>query len=83
MSNKAVEPPLVALRLSNEVFIKGVITSDINVIYGLPIIYGNRYASVEVSFTITEVDPYDAATVFTNGSFRGVVKTLKDGMGLA
>ena len=83
MSNKAVEPPLVALRLSNEVFIKGVITSDINVTYGLPIIYGNRYASVEVGFTITEVDPYDAATVFTNGSFRGVVKTLRDGMGLA
>jgi hypothetical protein len=83
MSNKAIEPPLVALRLSNEVFIKGVITSDINVTYGLPIIYGNRYASVEVDFTITEVDPYDAAAVFTNGSFRGVVKTLKDGMGLS
>jgi hypothetical protein len=83
MSNKAVEPPLVALRLANEVFIKGVITSDIGITYGLPIIYGNRYACVEVTFTITEVDPYDAAAVFTNGSFRGVVKTLKDGMGLS
>jgi hypothetical protein len=83
MSNKVVEPPLVALRLANEVFIKGVVSSDIAVTYGLPIIYGNRYASVDVSFTITEVDPYDAASVFTNGSFRGVVKTLKDGMGLS
>ena len=82
VSNKAVEPPLVALRLANEVFIKGVVSSDIGVTYSLPIIYGNRYAGIEVSFTITEVDPYDAAAVFKNGSFRGVVKTLKDGMGL-
>ena len=29
LSNKAVEPPLVALRLSQEVFIKGVVTSAI------------------------------------------------------
>jgi hypothetical protein len=77
-SNKVVEPPLVALRLSNEVFIKGVVSSDIGVTYSLPIIYGNRYAGVEVSFTVTEVDPYDASAVFKNGSFRGVVKTLRD-----
>ena len=83
MSNKAIEPPLVALRLANEVFIKGVVSSDIGVTYGLPIIYGNRYANVEVNFTITEVDPYDSDTVFKNGSFRGVVRTLRDGMGLS
>jgi hypothetical protein len=83
ITNKAVEPPLVALRLANEVFIKGVISSDIGVTYNLPIIWGNRYSVVEVTFTVTEVDPYDAAAVFKNGSFRGVVKTLRDGMGLA
>jgi hypothetical protein len=83
MSNKAIEPPLVALRLANEVFIKGVVSSDIGITYGLPIIFGNRYSVVEVSFTITEVDPYDSEAVFKNGSFRGVVKTLADGMGLA
>jgi hypothetical protein len=83
ISNKAVEPPLVALRLANEVFIKGVINSNIGIIYSLPIIYGNRYSVVEVTFTITEVDPYDAATVFKEGSFRGVVRTLRDGMGLS
>lgn len=80
-SNKAIEPPLVALRLSNEVFIKGIVTSPIQLTYELPIIYGDRYAQVRLSLSITEVDPYDAATVFQNGSFRGVVKTLRDGMG--
>lgn len=82
VSNKIIEPPLVALRLSNEVFIKGVVTSPIQVQYDLPIIYGDRYAQVKVSLAVTEVDPYDASAVYKNGSFRGVVKTLRDGMGL-
>ena len=82
LSNKAVEPPLVALRLSQEVFIKGVVTSAIGLEYTLPILSNGKYAQVSVSFTVSEVDPYDATTVFQNGSFRGVVKTLKTGMNL-
>lgn len=77
-----VEPPLVALRLSNEVFIKGVVSSDIGLTYNLPIQISGKYALVTLSLQITEVDPYDATTVFQNGSFRGVVRTLRDGMGL-
>lgn len=82
LSNKAVEPPLVALRLSNEVFIKGVVTSAIGLEYKLPILSNGKYAQVSLSFAVSEVDPYDASTVFTNGSFRGVVKTLKKGMNI-
>lgn len=82
LSNKAVEPPLVALRLSQEVFIKGVVTSAIGLEYTLPILSNGKYAQVSVSFTVSEVDPYDATTVFQNGSFRGVVKTLKTGMNI-
>jgi hypothetical protein len=82
-SNKAIEPPLVALRLSNEVFIKGIVTSAIQVTYELPIIYGDRYAVVSLALSISEVDPYDSTAVFTNGSFRGVVRTLQDGLGMA
>ena len=85
LSNKAVEPPLVALRLSNEVFIKGVVNNSIGLEYKLPLIptaTGSKYAQVTLSLTITEVDPYDASTVFKNGSFRGVVKTLKKGMNI-
>ena len=82
LSNKAVEPPLVALRLSNEVFIKGIVNGDIGLTYQLPILSNGKYAQVELSLTITEVDPYDATTVFQNGSFRGLVNTLKtSGMG--
>lgn len=82
LSNKAVEPPLVALRLSQEVFIKGVVTSAIGLEYHLPILSSGKYAQVSLSFTVSEVDPYDATTVFQNGSFRGVVKTLRDGMNI-
>ena len=82
ISEKAVEPPLVAMRLSNEVFIKGIVNGNIALEYQLPIITGGRYAQVRLSLTITEVDPYDATTIFKNGSFRGVVQTLKDKTGL-
>lgn len=82
LSNKAVEPPLVALRLSNEVFIKGIVNGDIGLEYKLPILSNGKYAQVSLTLRISEVDPYDATTVFQNGSFRGVVKTLKKGMGM-
>lgn len=82
LSNKAVEPPLVALRLSNEVFIKGIVNSPIALTYKLPILSNGKYAEIHLSLTVTEVDPYDATTVFKNGSFRGVMKTLKKGMNI-
>lgn len=82
LNNKAVEPPLVAIRLSNEVFIKGIVNGAIGLTYRLPILSNGKYAEVSLSLQITEVDPYDASTVFKNGSFRGVVKTLKKGMNI-
>jgi hypothetical protein len=82
LSNKAVEPPLVALRLANEVFIKGIVTSNIGITYKLPLLSNGKYAQIALSLQVTEVDPYDATSVFTNGSFRGVVKTLKRGMNM-
>lgn len=82
LSNKAVEPPLIAIRLSNEIFIKGVVSGGVSVTHRLPILSNNKYAQISISFTVSEVDPYDATTVFTNGSFRGVVATLRDNMGL-
>lgn len=82
LSNKAVEPPLVALRLSQEVFIKGVVNSSIGLEYKLPLLSNGKYAQVTLQLTISEVDPYDATTVFTNGSFRGVVRTLKKDMNI-
>lgn len=82
LENKAIEPPLVAIRLSNEIFIKGVVTSGIGLNYAKPILSNGKYAQVELSITISEVDPYDATSVFKNGGFRGVVQSLKKGMNL-
>lgn len=84
LNNRAIEPPLVAVRLANQIFVKGVVTSSIGLTYNKPLLYNNKYAEVTLSFTVAEVDPYDATTVFENGSYRGVVKTLKNsGMGYA
>lgn len=82
LQNKAVEPPLVAIRLSNELFIKGVVTSGIGLTYSKPILSNGKYARVDLSITVSEVDPYDATSVFKNGGFRGVVAGLKKGMNL-
>jgi hypothetical protein len=91
LDNKAVEPPLVALRLGREIFIKGVVTGGIGLDFQKPILTNDRYSQVKLSLTIAEVDPYDATTVYQNGGFRGVVQTFKgshptkngvDGMGL-
>lgn len=80
LSNKAIEPPLVAVRLGQEVFIKGIVDGGVTVTYAKPILINEKYASIKINFTITEVDPYDATTVFKNGSFRGLTATLRNGM---
>ena len=82
LSDKAVEPPLVAMRLSNEVFVKGVVNGAIGITYKLPLLANGRYAQISLSINVSEVDPYDATTVFKNGSFRGVVQSLKSGMNI-
>ena len=82
LNNKHVEPPLVAVRIENQLFIKGIVNGGVTVTYQKPILYNGKYAIVSINFTIAEVDPYDATTVYKNGSFRGVVRTLKKGMNL-
>jgi hypothetical protein len=70
------------IRFSNEIFIKGVVTSGIAITYEKPILRNGKYASIKLSITVAEVDPYDATTVFQNGGFRGVVQSLKKGMNI-
>ena len=79
LTNKAVEPALVALRIGSQIFIKGVVTSGIGITYSKPILENDKYAQVSLSITISEIDPYDATTVYKNGSFRGEVRTLREG----
>lgn len=74
--NVTVEPPYVALRFGNDIFIKGIVNGSIGVDRSMPILQDGKYAQVSVSFTVTETDPYDAQTIAETGSFRGLTRTL-------
>ena len=76
-TEKMVDPPIIACRFGNDIFIRGVVEGSVGVYYDLPIISGNKYAHVGVSFTIVEVDPYSAPQVMTSGSFRGFDASLE------
>lgn len=82
ITDKVVEPPWVALRLSNQIFIRGVVTGQVGVEYRKPLLNNGKYAMITISFIIYETDPYDASSIFTNGSFRGVTRALKKGFNL-
>lgn len=75
--NKMVNPPMVAIRFGNEIFIKGIVNGGVTVTSNLPILPNGRYANVSVSFSISEVDPYDAETVVNQGQLRGLSTTLE------
>lgn len=79
-SSKSVKPPMIAVRFGNEIFIKGVINGSVSVTYTKPILSDGKYAQVSIAFTVTEVDPYDAKSVATSGSFRGLTSTFKNGI---
>lgn len=76
-TEKMVDPPIIACRFGNDIFIRGVVEGNVGVDYDLPIISGNKYAHVGVSFTIVEVAPYSAPQVMTSGSFRGFDASLE------
>ena len=77
---KAVEPPMIAVRFGNELFIKGVVNGTLSIEYSKPILEDNKYANVSISFDVTEVDPYDSQSVYEQGSFRGLTKSFKNGI---
>lgn len=79
-SSKSVQPPMIAVRFGNEIFIKGIVNGSITVTYEKPILTNNKYAQVQVVFTVTEVDPYDAESIQQYGSFRGLTRTFKNGI---
>lgn len=77
-SDKAVEPPKIAIRFGQDIFIKGVVASGgVSVSYDLPLLENNKYAQVTLSFTVSETQPYDADSVGRLGSFRGLTSGLQ------
>jgi hypothetical protein len=79
-ANKEVEPPMVAVRFGEEIFIKGVVNGGISVEYRKPLLTNGKYAEVNISFTVEEVDPQDAISISKTGSFRNITRTFKKGI---
>lgn len=80
-ANKQVVPPMVAVKLGNTIFVKGVILGGVSIEYQKPVLDDDRYAQCNLNFEVYEVDPYDAVSVSQLGSFRGVTRTFKDLIG--
>ena len=78
VTEKMVNPPLISLRLGNDIFIKGVVSGNVGVTYGYPILENRKYAKVRIAFGINEVTPFGADDVIRMGSFRGMSTTLAD-----
>lgn len=76
-STKQVNPPMVAVRLGNDIFIKGVVNGAVGVTYGFPILANGKYADISLSITVSEFDPYSASDIQKAGSYRGVSTSLK------
>lgn len=74
---KMVDPPMVAIRFGNEIFIKGVVVGSVSVNLQKPIIKGDKYEQVTISFGVREITPYDALSVQQNGLMRGLNTTLE------
>lgn len=70
MSAKMVNPPIVAFRMGEDIFIKGIINGSLGLTYTAPILENGKYALVSFTLNISEIDPYDAQTVMKTGSYR-------------
>lgn len=73
-----VTPPMVAVRLGDSIFVKGVVIGGVSIDYQKPVLEDNKYAQVTLSFEVYETEPFDAVSVSQLGSFRGVTSTFKD-----
>ena len=74
--NKAIKNMFDSKPELNNVFIKGEITSDLGITWTYPILSNGKYSNITISFTISEIDPYDARTARKVGSYRNVSTNL-------
>lgn len=78
-ATRMVNPPMVAVRIGDQVFIKGVM-SNAQLTYELPLVQikgKTKYAVVSISFDIQETDAYTASYIAEHGSFRGLSTSLE------
>jgi len=72
-TQKMVNPPMVSLKLGDNLFIKGVVSGSVSVNYSGPILTINgkdKYACMDLAITIQEITPYDASDALELGSYR-------------
>ena len=81
-ASKTVQPPMVAVRFGDDIFIKGIVNGGVSIQYKKPILDNNKYAFATINFSVYEITPYDADTVSQLGSFRGITQEFKDKSGL-
>lgn len=70
-ANKVVNPPIVSLKIRDEIYIKGVVAGTVGKTFNLPLLnYGGeyKYALVSLNFSISEIQPYSASIL---SSIRG------------
>ena len=75
-SSKAVNPPIIAMRIGNDIFIKGIITGTLGYTWMYPILENGKYSHLQISFSVSEIDPYDARLVRKVGSYRNISTDL-------
>ncbi len=84
-SEKMVDPPIIACRFGDDIFIKGVVNQNVGVTFEPPILRNGKLAKIQISFGVSEIDAYDATMVSQIGSYRdpGDIKldTLLDAYG--
>ena len=76
VAEKMVNPPIVAVKIGTDIFIKGVITGSVGVQYKPPILETGKYACIHISFSVSEVIPYTASAAMKLGSFRNADYSL-------
>ena len=67
-ANKVVNPPIVSLKIRDEIYIKGVVAGTVGKNFQLPLLnYGGqyKYAIVSLNFSIQEIQPYSASILST------------------
>ena len=77
-ASKEVEPPMVAVKFGDQLFIKGVVDGGVTVEYNKPLLTDNKYSLVNIGFKISETEPMDALSISKVGSFRNITRTFQN-----
>lgn len=79
-SAKTVNPPMVAVRFGNTLFVKGIVSGNITLYWSGGVGKDGKYKDISLSFTVLETDPQDADSIAKWGSFRGLETALTKGL---